>query len=92
MNDDSASDSPSAPDACRTGSGFYVPGTHDVACDDDHAAHLEHCAHCGASLSANSEFCQVCAVAVSGGEVGDDEVGDDEEAGAPAAPPPLPTP
>ena len=94
-------ESPSAPDACRTGSGFYVPGTHDVACDDDHAAHLEHCAHCGATLSANSEFCRVCAVSVSGGEVdygevddaeaGGGEVGDGEKAGA-ATPPPLPTP
>jgi hypothetical protein len=37
MNDDSASDPASALDACRTGSGFYVPGTHDVACDDEGA-------------------------------------------------------
>jgi hypothetical protein len=36
-------ETPPAPDACRGGSGFYVPGTHDVACDDDHAGHLEHC-------------------------------------------------
>jgi hypothetical protein len=60
---------PDKPEACSRGAGFYVPGTHDVACDDDHAAHLDLCAHCGASLSVNSEFCQVCAVAVSGGEV-----------------------
>ena len=71
---------PSEPNACRTGSGFYVPGTHDVACDDDHAEHLELCAHCGATLSSNSEFCQVCAVAVSGGEAAD-------EAPAPTKPP-----
>jgi hypothetical protein len=61
-------DSPTSPEACSTGSGFYVPGTHDVACNDDHVAHLQHCAHCGATLSMNSEFCQVCATAVSGGE------------------------
>ena len=63
-------ETPSEPGACRTGSGFYVPGTHDVVCDDDHAGHLEHCTRCGATLSANSRFCQVCAVAVSGGEDG----------------------
>ena len=62
-------DTPSKPEACRTGSGFYLPGTQDVVCDDDHAAHLDQCAHCGATLSPNSEFCQVCATAVSGGEV-----------------------
>ena len=61
-------DTPSKPKACGTGSGFYVPGTQEVACDEDHAAHLDLCAHCGATLSPNSEFCHVCAVAVSGGE------------------------
>jgi hypothetical protein len=36
-------ETPPAPDARRGGSGFYDPGTHDVAGDDDHAGHLEHC-------------------------------------------------
>jgi hypothetical protein len=61
-------ETPSGPDASRTASGFYIPGTHDVAFDDDRAGHLVHCAHCGATLSANAKFCQVCAVEVSGGE------------------------
>jgi hypothetical protein len=75
-------ETPTSPEACSTGSGFYVPGTHDVACNDDHVGHLEHCTHCGASLSHNSEFCQVCATAVSGGEVAEGDAGRDA-AGAP---------
>jgi len=61
-------ETPTSPEACSTGSGFYVPGTHDVACDSDDAANLQHCAHCGATLSLNSKFCHVCATAVSGGD------------------------
>lgn len=61
-------ETPDKPEACRTGSGFYMPGTHEVACDEDDHSHLDQCAHCGATLSPNSEFCQVCAVAVSGGD------------------------
>jgi len=53
---------------CETGSGFIIPGTQDAACNKDPHEHLEHCAHCGASLSPNSEFCHVCSTAVSGGE------------------------
>jgi hypothetical protein len=54
------------PEACPTGTGFVVPGTPDIACDSDEP--LEHCVHCGAGLSAGTEFCQVCSTAISGGE------------------------
>ncbi|MGD0998368.1 MAG: hypothetical protein ABR941_08655 [Thermoleophilia bacterium] len=82
MNDET----PSEPGARRTGSGFYVPGTHDVVSGDDHTGHLQHCAHCGATLSADSEFCRVCAVAVSGGE----PAADAAAAGAAATDAPAP--
>jgi len=65
------------PAACGTGSAFTVPGTHDVACSDD--ADLQLCAHCGATLSPNSEFCQVCSVTVSGGEKPADHEGHTHE-------------
>ena len=48
------------------GEEFVIPGTSDTACSDD--ADLRHCVHCGASLSADSEFCDACKVAASGGE------------------------
>jgi hypothetical protein len=59
-------DKPTKPEACDTGSGFFIPGTQDVSCDGE--ADLQHCVHCGASLSQSTEFCQVCATEVSGGE------------------------
>jgi len=49
-----------------TGEEFVIPGTSDTACSED--ADVQHCVHCGASLSANSEFCHACKAAASGGE------------------------
>ena len=71
MTDDTTPDGA----ACKSGSGFTVPGTEETVCPED--ADLALCAHCGATLSPNSEFCQVCSVAVSGGESpGDHETHD----------------
>jgi hypothetical protein len=60
-------DKPINEQPCTPGEEYVVPGTSDVACGDD--ADLQHCVHCGASLSANTEFCQVCSTAVSGGDL-----------------------
>jgi hypothetical protein len=60
-------ETPSNDKPCTPGQQFVIPGTPEVACGED--ADLQNCVHCGASLSSNSEFCQVCSSAVSGGHL-----------------------
>ena len=71
---------PTDESGCSPEQKFVIPGTPDVACGAD--ADLQHCVHCGAGLSPNSEFCHVCSTAVSGGHLPDDhehEAAADEE-------------
>lgn len=63
MSDDTTSNAK----PCPPGQEFAIPGTPEVGCGDD--TDLQHCVHCGASLSSNTEFCQICSTAVSGGSL-----------------------
>lgn len=72
-------DKPTNEQPCTPGQKFVIPGTADVACGDDGA--LENCVHCGASLSPNTEFCQVCSTAVSGGDMPHDHDHDHDREG-----------
>ena len=51
-----------------------TPGSTEEPGVDAGSGHLEqHCSQCGALIGGSDEFCQVCAIESSGGEVPDDE-------------------